>query len=242
MAGTVQGSAEREWAAQDRAGRDRGGREARGAARGSRPVRPQVSVEETAGRRRRRATRPVERPGRAPRAVPSGPVLRLVPPPVGDVPAGVGPAPRVGASSPGTCGAGAAPGVDGAGAVRPRVRPGTCGADVAPAPAARRPVSAARYRVRRSVAGVVLALVAAAAVVGLGTLADVAGAAQARSTVPAGAAEVVVRAGDTVWDLARREVPDVNPAAVVERIVRANGLADASAALLPAGRVLLIPA
>ncbi|WP_316689964.1 LysM peptidoglycan-binding domain-containing protein [Pseudonocardia sp. H11422] len=98
--------------------------------------------------------------------------------------------------------------------------------------------STTRYRLRRAVAASVLAGASAGVVVGLGSLADAAGDASARSTVPALTAEVAVRAGDTVWDVARRSAPAADASAVVERIVADNGLA--TAALRP-GQVLRVP-
>ncbi|RTL63248.1 MAG: LysM peptidoglycan-binding domain-containing protein [Pseudonocardiaceae bacterium] len=96
---------------------------------------------------------------------------------------------------------------------------------------------ALRYRVRRAAALVVLAVVAAGVVVGLGSLADA-----ARDTgpgIPAATAQVVVGQGDTVWDIARRTAPDAEPAAAAAHIAELNGLH--SAALRP-GQVLTVPA
>ncbi|NMH95870.1 LysM peptidoglycan-binding domain-containing protein [Pseudonocardia acidicola] len=99
--------------------------------------------------------------------------------------------------------------------------------------------SARRYRLRRAVAGAVLMLVSAGAVVGWGQLAGLAGDAVARSTVPSGTREVSVRAGDTVWGVARRAAPASDTSAVVERIVVDNGLSSTS---LRVGQVLRVPA
>ncbi|MBN9110425.1 MAG: LysM peptidoglycan-binding domain-containing protein [Pseudonocardia sp.] len=101
----------------------------------------------------------------------------------------------------------------------------------------RRTLPALRYRVRRAAALVVLAVVAAGVVVGLGSLADA-----TRDTgpgIPAATAQVVVGQGDTVWDIARRTAPDADPAAAAAHIAELNGLH--SAALRP-GQVLTAPA
>ncbi|MDT7615219.1 MAG: hypothetical protein QOF00_2666 [Pseudonocardiales bacterium] len=118
---------------------------------------------------------------------------------------------------------------------------------------ARRPVVAApplalRYRVRRAVAGVVVALVAAAVVVGLGLLADAASVVRAAGTpspgvVAAAPAEIIVTvaAGDSLGAIAERAVPGATGAelsAVVERIVTANSLT--SVQVRP-GQVLRVP-
>lgn len=108
-------------------------------------------------------------------------------------------------------------------------------------PAAARTVRQAplalRYRVRRAAALVVLAVVAAGAVVGLGALADAAR--DAGPGIPVATAQVVVGQGDTVWDIARRTAPDADPAAAAAHIAELNGLR--SAALRP-GQVLTVPA
>jgi hypothetical protein len=114
------------------------------------------------------------------------------------------------------------------------VRPG-----VARARARRRPVGEARHRLRRLVAGLAVTLASTAAVVGLGLIADAAGAAAARSTVPDGTRLVVTGPSDTAWDVARRVAPEADTAAVVERILADNGLT--SVALEP-GRTLRVPA
>ncbi|MCE3553814.1 hypothetical protein LWC33_20450 [Pseudonocardia sp. RS11V-5] len=107
-------------------------------------------------------------------------------------------------------------------------------------------VPAARYRMRRAVGVVVLALASAAVVVGLGLLAGVAGDAHARAVVPAGTVQVTVEPGESIWDVARRTVPaagsagTAGTAAVVERIAADNAL-PVDAAPLPAGLALRVP-
>jgi hypothetical protein len=106
-----------------------------------------------------------------------------------------------------------------------------------------RAVPAARYRLRRAVAAVALAVVSAAVVVGLGLVAGAAGEAHARAAVPSGTALVTVQPGESVWEVARR-APAVGTAgtdAVVERIAADNRL-PVDAAPLPAGLVLRVPA
>ncbi|WP_344419954.1 LysM peptidoglycan-binding domain-containing protein [Pseudonocardia ailaonensis] len=208
-----------------------------------RPVRPGVVVEpEVVERRRRRAgvaRRPAERSLRLLQGgeLAGGDVARSGPAcggrPVGGPVRGVGTAVLVADHAVAPAGRSARRS-DGA-ALEPRR---------AEAPVRRtvRPVSPGRYRLRRAVAAAVVALAAAGLVVGLGTLAGVAGAAQARSTVPAGTVAITVRPGDTVWDIARRDVPTGDPAAVVERIVQVNGLPNADVTVLPAGRTLQVPA
>jgi F0F1-type ATP synthase membrane subunit c/vacuolar-type H+-ATPase subunit K len=104
---------------------------------------------------------------------------------------------------------------------------------------ARRPVGEARHRLRRVVAGLAVTLASTAVVVGLGLIADAAGTAAARSTVPDGTRLVVTGLSDTAWDVARRVAPEADAAAVVERILADNGLT--SVALEP-GRTLRVPA
>ncbi|MHC8507033.1 LysM peptidoglycan-binding domain-containing protein [Pseudonocardia bannensis] len=82
-------------------------------------------------------------------------------------------------------------------------------------------------------------MMSAGAVVGLGSVAEAAGGATARSAVPAATAEVTVRTGDTMWDVARRSAPGVDVSAVVERIVADNGLSTVS---LRPGQILRVPA
>ena len=101
----------------------------------------------------------------------------------------------------------------------------------------RRAPLALRYRVRRVAALVVLAVVAAGVVVGLGAVADVAH--DSGPGIPAATAQVVVGKGDTVWEIARRTAPDADPAAAAAHIAELNGLR--SAALRP-GQVLTVPA
>jgi hypothetical protein len=122
------------------------------------------------------------------------------------------------------------------GGIRERVveRPG-----VGRARARRRPVGEARHRLRRLVAGLAVTLASTAVVVGLGLIADAAGTAAARSTVPDGTRLVVTGPSDTAWDVARRVAPEADTAAVVERILADNGLT--SVALEP-GRTLRVPA
>ncbi|MCE0763462.1 hypothetical protein LWC35_11180 [Pseudonocardia kujensis] len=108
-------------------------------------------------------------------------------------------------------------------------------------------ISAARHRMRRAVAVVALALASAAVVVGLGLVAGAAGDAHVRAAVPAGAVQVAVEPGESIWDVARRTVPGAGPAgaggtaAVVERIAADNAL-PVDAAPLPTGLVLRVPA
>lgn len=104
------------------------------------------------------------------------------------------------------------------------------------------PVTARRYALRRAVAAAALGLLSMLVVVVLGLVGQAAGAAHARAGVPTGVAAVVVEPGETVWDLARREVPEADPAAVVERIVAENGLGSAAVGVLPAGTVVRVPA
>ncbi|MCF7549983.1 hypothetical protein [Pseudonocardia sp. WMMC193] len=104
------------------------------------------------------------------------------------------------------------------------------------------PVTARRYALRRAVAAAVLGLASMLVVVGLGLVGQASGAAHTRAEVPSGVAAVVVEPGETVWDLARREVPEADAAAVVERIVADNGLGSAAVGVLPAGTVVRVPA
>lgn len=105
-----------------------------------------------------------------------------------------------------------------------------------------RPVSARRYAVRRAVAAVVLGILAMLVVVALGLVAEAAGTAQARAGVPEGTAVVAVEPGETVWEIARRAVPEARTTAVVERIVADNGLTGPVDSVLPAGLALRVPA
>jgi len=105
-----------------------------------------------------------------------------------------------------------------------------------------RPVSARRYAVRRAVAAVVLGTLAMLVVVALGLVAEAAGTAQARAGVPEGTAVVAVEPGETVWEIARRAVPEARTTAVVERIVADNGLTGPVDSVLPAGLALRVPA
>jgi len=105
-----------------------------------------------------------------------------------------------------------------------------------------RPVSARRYAVRRAVAAVVLGILAMLVVVALGLVAEAAGTAQARAGVPEGTAVVAVEPGETVWEIARRAVPEAPTTAVVERIVADNGLTGPVDSVLPAGLALRVPA
>lgn len=79
-----------------------------------------------------------------------------------------------------------------------------------------------------------LGLGAALVVLALGALAD--GVATFR--VPETTGPVVVREGETLWQVAHRAAPSAEPAAVVGRIVELNDLASPS---VQAGRVLLSP-
>ncbi len=93
----------------------------------------------------------------------------------------------------------------------------------------------AAVRRRRSVALLVLAGLAALAVVLLlGQLAQTARAAG----VPEQTVQVKVRAGESLWQIARRTAPEAEPGAVVERIVAENGLASAD---VSPGQVVNVP-
>ena len=81
---------------------------------------------------------------------------------------------------------------------------------------------------------VLLGLAAALAVLALGALADE----MAALRVPHATGRVVVREGETLWQVAHRAAPSGEPAAVVGRIVELNDLASPS---VQAGRVLLSP-
>jgi hypothetical protein len=88
---------------------------------------------------------------------------------------------------------------------------------------------------RRAVAAVVLTAVAsAAAVFGLGLLADAAREARVPSTV----GTVQVRGEESLWQVARRAAPSADPGAVAARIVELNDLGSPS---VQAGQVLLSP-
>jgi hypothetical protein len=99
-----------------------------------------------------------------------------------------------------------------------------------PAPAAGR---------RRCVlAGALVAVLSAAAVVGLGLMGEFASGEGASRTPPAA---VSARAGETVWDVARRVVPGApgpEVAALAERIVTDNSL---TSVRLQPGQVLRVP-
>lgn len=90
------------------------------------------------------------------------------------------------------------------------------------------PVLGLRMQLRRGVAGVGLVLATAAAVVGLGTLADAAAQWRTPASVAAPAVPTVtVHTEETVWELAARVEPTATGrelAAVVDRIVTANAL------------------
>jgi hypothetical protein len=107
-----------------------------------------------------------------------------------------------------------------------------------------RPPAARRARVRRLLAGLALVLAAAAVVVGLGRIADVAAQSRAAET-PAVAhvaeVSVTVAAPGTVWDVADGVAPGASGpqrAAMVDRIVVANSLT--SLRVWP-GEVLRVP-
>jgi hypothetical protein len=92
-------------------------------------------------------------------------------------------------------------------------------------------------------AGFALALAAAAVVVGLGRLADVAGDARAAEAPAAARAEVTVTiaAPGTVWDVADGVAPGASGpqrAALVDRIVEANAL---TSLRVSPGEVLRVP-
>ncbi|KMS82280.1 hypothetical protein ACZ91_59595 [Streptomyces regensis] len=75
-------------------------------------------------------------------------------------------------------------------------------------------------------------------VVGLGLTVDaLAGAGEA--PVPSGTEVVSVGAGESLWDVAERAVPEVEPSAVVARIQELNDLAGGEVA---AGTPLVVPA
>jgi len=129
-------------------------------------------------------------------------------------------------------GASVAPGV-----ARPRcVAPPRVHPRPARSRALRRTPLALRYRVRRAVAVLVLGVCAAVVVVALGSLGEIAR--DAGPGIPTSTAQVVVQRGDTVWDIARRTVPDADPAVAAARIAELNGLH--SAALRP-GQILTVP-
>jgi hypothetical protein len=204
-----------------RVGADRGTRDVRVPRRaaGPRPVRPAVSVDRVPALRRGAA-------------VDAG------------VGGGVGAASRLIGVGESTVRAAA-----GSDAVVVPLRPVTPGARlqeprVVPSerPVSAAPVSARRYAVRRAVAVAALGLLSMLVVVVLGLVAQASGADRARAGVPTGSETVLVEPGDTVWDVARREVPEADAAAVVERIVADNGLGSASVGVLPAGTVLHVPA
>jgi hypothetical protein len=81
---------------------------------------------------------------------------------------------------------------------------------------------------------VLVGLASAAMAFGLGALADV----MAAARVPDTTGRVVVRADETLWQVAHRAAPSAEPAAVVRRIVELNDLASPS---VEAGRVLVSP-
>jgi hypothetical protein len=81
---------------------------------------------------------------------------------------------------------------------------------------------------------VVAGLASAAAVFGLGGLADV----MAQVRVPDATGPVVVRADETLLQLAHRAAPSAQPSAVVRRIIELNDLESPS---VQPGRVLVSP-
>lgn len=219
----------------------RGVRLSRRRAPGPRPVRPHVPRPESAVAVRR----PVD-PGGASRGSVAG-TAAVGGQAAGDVVA-AGPGGVVGAGrTAGACGAvGGAAGVRrGSGAAaerpaRPSVAPGPRLLVSRPHP----PVARRGDRVRRLLAGLALVLAAAAAVVGLGRVADLAAQSRAAET-PAAAhvaeVTVTVAAPGTVWDVADGVAPGASGpqrAAMVDRIVAANSLT--SLRVRP-GEVLRVP-
>lgn len=97
-------------------------------------------------------------------------------------------------------------------------------------PLADRSRTAATYRRRRLVAGLLGALVLVGLVLAVGRLAGTAGAGAATDTGaprPIAEVSVVVQPGDTVWSIARSLAGDgVDVRPVVDAIVAANGGAD----------------
>jgi hypothetical protein len=81
---------------------------------------------------------------------------------------------------------------------------------------------------------VVAGLVSAAAVFGLGALGDV----MAQARVPRATGPVVVRAGETLLQLAHRAAPSADPDAVVHRIVELNEMVSPS---VQPGQVIVSP-
>jgi len=111
---------------------------------------------------------------------------------------------------------------------------------VVPAPRSCRP-SAAVYRRRRLVAGVLAVLFVLAAVWAVGqgaALGGVPASAPERGPVTPQAAptEVVVRPGDTMWSIASRLQPDGDVRGLVRRLVSANG-----GPSIEPGDVLVVP-
>jgi hypothetical protein len=98
------------------------------------------------------------------------------------------------------------------------------------------PCSAARRTAGwRPVAGLLVAAIASgAAVFGLGALADL----MAQVRVPDATGPVVVRADETLLQLAHRAAPSADPTAVVRRIVILNDLRSPS---VQPGQILVSP-
>ena len=93
-----------------------------------------------------------------------------------------------------------------------------------PARAAVAPVPAATYARRRLVAGILLAALVVAAVIGVSWLTrPAAGEAQLR---PVAEVQVLVQPGDTVWSIATGLAAGTDVRPVVDAIVDANGGAD----------------
>jgi LysM repeat protein len=84
-----------------------------------------------------------------------------------------------------------------------------------------------------------IALILAAAVGGLATSGISRAASDDRAPAAAARHTYVVRAGDTLWGIARRVAPGADPRAVVERLIRSNGLT--SRPIVP-GQRLVVPA
>jgi hypothetical protein len=118
------------------------------------------------------------------------------------------------------------------------------GASVAGRMSAARPVVVRRARRagvvvpvprwRAALGWLLVAVLAAVAVVGLGLLADAARSAR----VPSAIAPVRVEVGESLWQVARRTAPSADPEVVAARIVELNDLGSPS---VRPGQVLLSP-
>ena len=112
-------------------------------------------------------------------------------------------------------------------------RPGGRARVVAVAERTRVSGCSARAGVRRWPGLAVLAIVVFAIVLGFGLLAD-----GMSAPVPESTAVVVVEPGQTLWELAERFAPSSDPDAVLERILRLNGLTSPA---IEAGTPLVVP-